>query len=73
MEKVVANTGWLRELIVPETVTSWNSAEYGSWEPPPDEQQAVCNGQDIRSQQFSCIYSLDSFDQCVYYYLRQEL
>ena len=49
MEKVVANTGWLRELIVPETVTSWNSAEYGSWEPPPDEQQAVCNGQDIRS------------------------
>ena len=73
VEKVVANTGWLRELIVPETVTSWNSAEYGSWEPPPDEQQAVCNGQDIRSQQFSCIYSLDSFDQCVYYYLRQEL
>ena len=48
MEKVVANTGWLRELIVPETSTSWNSSEYGSWEPPPEEEPAVCNGQDIR-------------------------
>ena len=23
MEKVVANTGWLRELVVPETLTTW--------------------------------------------------
>ena len=49
VEKVVANTGWLRELCVPETFTSWNSSGYGSWEPPPPEElQAVCNGQDIR-------------------------
>ena len=46
VDKVVANTGWLRELVTnPETSTTWNSTVYGSWEPPPpDQQPALCNG-----------------------------
>ena len=46
VDKVVANTGWLRELVTnPETSTTWNSTVYGSWEPPPpDQQPTLCNG-----------------------------